>query len=147
MKLSRLSAILEAYGADPERWPVDEREAALALTRSSVPAARALAKARMLDALLLEQSFPDIADEPARFTLLHSSIVSATRRRVVLTWFGRWFGFDLTPSQFWPSVAGLALASLLGFAVGLGGLLQTETDHDTDEIAVLSPIDLPAIGQ
>jgi hypothetical protein len=147
VKLSRLSAILEAYGADPERWPAEERQAALALTRSSVPAARALAKARMLDSLLLEQSFPDIADEPERFTQLHSAIVSATRRRTVLTWFGRWFGFDLTPTQLWPSVAGLALASVLGFAVGLGGLLQTETDHDTDEIAVLSPIDLPAIGQ
>ena len=147
MKLTRLSAILEAYGADPDRWPVEEREAALALTRASVPAARALAKARMLDSLLLEQSFPDIADEPDRFTMLHSAIVSATRRRVVLTRFGRWFGFDLTPSQLWPSVAGLALASVLGFAVGLGGLLQTETDHDADEIAVLSPIDLSAIGQ
>ena len=147
MKLGRLSAILEAYGADPERWPADEREAALALTRSSVPAARALAEARMLDSMLLEQSFPDIADEPERFTLLHSAIVSATRRRVVQTWFGRWFGFDLTPSQLWPSVAGLALASVLGFAVGLGGLLQTDTDHDADEIAVLSPIDLSAVGQ
>jgi len=29
VKLSRLSAILEAYGADPERWPAQEREAAL----------------------------------------------------------------------------------------------------------------------
>jgi hypothetical protein len=142
-----LSAILKAYGADPDRWPANEREAALALTRSSVPAARALAEARMLDSMLLGQSFPDIADEPERFTLLHSAIVSATRRRAPLTWFGRWFGFDLTPSQLWPSIAGLALASLLGFAVGLGGLLQTEADHDPDEIVVLSPIDLPALGQ
>ena len=108
---------------------------------------RALAEASMLDSMLLEQSFPEIADEPERFTLLHSAIVSATRRRVVQTWFGRWFGFDLTPSQLWPSVAGLALASVLGFAVGLGGLLQTDTDHDADEIAVLSPIDLSAVGQ
>lgn len=147
MKLGRLSAILEAYGADPERWPADEREAALALTRSSVPAARALAEARMLDAVLLGQSFPDIADEPERFTVLHSAIVSATRHRAAVTWFGRWFGFDLTPSQLWPSIAGLALASVLGFAVGLGGLLKSEVDHETDEIAVLSPIELPAIGQ
>jgi hypothetical protein len=148
VNLNRLSAILEAYGADPERWPVEEREPALALTRSSLPAARALTEARMLDSMLLEQSFPDIADEPEQFTMLHSAIVSAARRRVVSTRFGRWFGFDLTPGQLWPSVAGLALASVLGFAVGLGGFLQsTEGDHDIDEIAVLSPIDLPAIGQ
>ena len=147
MKLSRLSAILEAYGADPEHWPADEREAALALTRSSVPAAHALAEAQALDAILREQGFPDIADEPEQFTLLHSAIVSAARHRPTRTLFGHWFGFDLAPSQLWPSVAGLALASVLGFAVGLGGLLQTETDHETDEITVLSPIDLSAIGQ
>ena len=147
MKLNRLSAILEAYGADPERWPAEEREAALALTKSSVPAARALAEARMLDSVLLQQSLPDIADETEQFTLLHSAIVSQARLRPTHTWFGRWFGFDLSPLQLWPSLAGLAVASVLGFAVGLGGLLQTETDHDGDEIAVLSPIDLSAIGQ
>jgi hypothetical protein len=141
-----LSAILDAYGADPARWPTDEREAALALTRASLPAARALADARALDAALLRQSFPDIADEADRFTLLHAAIVSTTRR-AASTWFGRWFGFDLAPSHLWPSVAGLALASVLGFAVGLGGLLQTETDHESDELAVVSPIDLSAIGQ
>jgi hypothetical protein len=147
VKLNRLSAILEAYGADPQRWPADEREAALALTRSSVPAARALAEARMLDSALEQQSFPDIAAEADRFTQLHATIVSAARFRPTRTWFGHWFGFDLAPSQLWPSVAGLALASMLGFAVGLGGLLQTDTDHEGDEIAVLAPIDLSAIGQ
>lgn len=147
MKLSRLSAILEAYGAAPERWPPDEREAALALTKSSVPAARALAKARTLDAVLAEQAFPDIAEDSDRFTQLHAAIVSAAGRRTTRTWFGHWFGFDLAPAQLWPSVAGLALASVLGFAVGLGGLIQTDTDHEGDEIAVLTPIDLSAIGQ
>jgi hypothetical protein len=147
VKLSRLSAILEAYGADPERWPADEREAALALTKSSVPAARALAEARTLDSVLLNQNFPDIAAETEQFTLLHSAIVSKTSHRPTRTWFGHWFGFDLAPSHLWPSVAGLALASVLGFAVGLGGLLQTDTDREGDEIVVLTPVDLSAIGQ
>jgi hypothetical protein len=146
VKLGRFSAILESYGADPERWPADEREAALALTKSSVPAARALAEARVLDSVLLQQAFPDIAEEPEQFTLLHSAIVSGARRRMG-TWFGRWFGIDLAPSQLWPSIAGLALATVLGFAVGLGGLLQAEADHDADEVSVLTAIDLPAIGQ
>jgi hypothetical protein len=146
VKLGRLSAILETYGADPERWPADEREAGLALTKSSLPAARALADARVLDSVLLQQAFPDIAEEPERFTLLHSAIMSGARRRAT-TWFGRWFGIDLAPSQLWPSVAGLALATVLGFAVGLGGLMQAETDHDADEVSVLTAIDLPAIGQ
>ncbi len=146
MKLSRLSAILDAYGADPARWPCGEREAALALTRASLPAARALADARALDAALVRQSFPDIADEADRFTQLHAAIVSTIHPRAP-TWFGRWFGFDLAPSHLWPSVAGLAFASVLGFAVGLGGLLQTESDHESDEIAAVSPIDFSAIVQ
>ena len=146
MKLGRLSAIIEAYGADPERWPADEREDALALAKSSVPAALALAEARALDSILLQQAFPDIAEDAEQFTRLHSSIVSGVRRRAG-TWFGRWFGIDLAPSQLWPSVAGLALATVLGFAVGLGGLLQAETDRDPDEGSVLTAIDLPVIGQ
>jgi hypothetical protein len=146
VKLGRFSAILETYGADPERWPADEREAARALAKSSLPAVRALADARALDSVLLQQAFPDIAEEPERFTLLHSAIVSGARHRAG-TWFGRWFGIDLAPSQLWPSVAGLALATVLGFAVGLGGLLQAETDHDVDEVSALTAIDLPAIGQ
>ena len=146
MKLGRFSAILGAYGADPQRWPSDEREDALALTKSSVPAARALAEARILDTVLLQQTFPDIAQEALRFTVLQSAIVSGARLRTG-TWFGRWFGIDLAPSQLWPSLAGLALATVLGFAVGLGGLLQVETDHDADEVSVLSAIDLSAISQ
>ncbi len=146
MKLGRFSAILEAYGADPARWPAAEREDALALTKSSVPAARALVEAGMLDSVLLRQTFPDIGEETERFTLLHSTIVSRARRPTP-TWFGRWFGIDLAPSQLWPSVAGLALATVLGFAVGLGGLLQAETDHDTDDGSALSALDLSAIGQ
>lgn len=146
MKLGRFSAILGAYGADPQRWPSDEREDALALTKSSVPAARALAEARILDTVLLHQTFPDIAQEAEQFTVLQSAIVAGARLRTG-TWFGRWFGIDLAPAQLWPSLAGLALATVLGFAVGLGGLLQVETDHDADEVSVLSAIDLSAISQ
>ena len=146
MKLARFSAIIEAYGADPDRWPADERAEALAMAKSSIPAARAQAEARALDSALMQQAFPDIAHDAERFTLLHAAIMSGVRRRTG-TWFGRWFGIDLAPSQLWPSVAGLALASVLGFAVGLGGLLQAETDHDADEGSVLAAIDLPAGGQ
>ena len=146
MKLGRFSAILDAYGAAPERWPAEERADALALSQSSLPAARALANARALDAMLSEQVFPDIALDDERFARLHSTIVSGARH-LAESWLGRWFGIDLAPSQLWPSVAGLAFATLLGFAVGLGGLLQAETDRDADEVSALSPIDMPAIGQ
>ena len=146
MKLGRFSVILGAYGAAPERWPADEREDALALAQSSVPAALALARARALDSVLSEQVFPDIALEDATFARLHASIMSGARH-LGGTWLARWFGIDLAPRQLWPSIAGLALATVLGFAVGLGGLLQAGSDHDIDEVSVLTPIDLTPIGQ
>jgi hypothetical protein len=146
VKLGRFSAILDAYGAVPERWPADEREDALALAQSSVPAALALARARALDSVLSEQVFPDIALEDAAFARLQAAIMAGTRH-LGGTWLTRWFGIDLAPRQLWPSIAGLALATVLGFAVGLGGLLQAGSDHDTDEVSVLTPIDLTPIGQ
>jgi len=55
MTLERLNEILDAYGADPERWPAEERQRALAfLTRSAEARARLDAAAHLdhvLDAL------------------------------------------------------------------------------------------------
>jgi hypothetical protein len=49
---ARFGEILDAYGADPDRWPADEREAALGLMRED-PAARALSeRAERLDRAL-----------------------------------------------------------------------------------------------
>jgi hypothetical protein len=145
VKLGRFCAILDAYGAAPERWPAEERDTALALARSSLPAARALTEARALDSALGRATVSDIASNSARFISLHSAIISAAQPRPE-NWFVRWFGVDLTPSQLWPSVAGLTVATVLGFAVGLGGLIQLDTDRDADEVSVLSPLDLPAAG-
>ena len=52
MDLQRLETLLDAYGADPARWPAAERAAALALLAID-PAAQAwLEKARQLDRAL-----------------------------------------------------------------------------------------------
>ena len=145
MNLGRFSAILEAYGAAPERWPLAEREAALQLARSSVPAARALSAARLLDSALAMMVTPDIEAEPARFIALHSAIVRRAQPHLG-HWFLRWLGIDLAPFQLWPSLAGLTVATLVGFAVGLGGLTPIDSEHDADDVAVLSPLDLSAAG-
>ncbi len=145
MDLGRFSAILDAYGAAPERWPADMRDAALALAQSSLPAARALARAQALDTVIARATIPDFEADTARFIALHSAIVSAARSRGA-SWASRWLGFDLSPAQLWPSLAGLTVATLLGFAVGLGGLIQADDDHEADDVAVLSPLDLPAAG-
>jgi len=143
VKLARFSAILEAYGAAPERWPKAERAAALALTRSSLVAARALAQARLLDNALEASSLQDTDADKSRLTYLHARIVAATNK-VSPSFLRRWLGFDLAPSQLWPSVAGLALATVLGFAVGISGLMQADTNRDADDSIVLPSIDSPA---
>jgi hypothetical protein len=142
VKLKRFSAILEAYGSAPERWPDHERADALALARSSVIAARALAEVRALDDALQAWEIPEFEKDNTRFIHLHHRIVLAARP-FVKGWMLRWVGFDLTPSQLWPSAGGLALASVLGFAVGIGGFIQTDVNHDNDD-SLVPPINAPA---
>ena len=146
MELDRFHTILNAYGAAPERWPQDERDACLTLTRMSVAAARALAEARILDESLKAYPFSNAMLEPHRFALLQARIVEAAQP-TMQSWMGRWFGVSLTPMQLWPSVAGLAMATILGFAVGLGGVLQTESNRDADDGLAFSSTDLSIGGQ
>ena len=59
MNLTRLRDILDAYGADPRRWPAAERDAALALLSGSEEARALRDEAAALDTLL------DTAQVPA----------------------------------------------------------------------------------
>jgi hypothetical protein len=52
MNETRLLELIDAYGADPERWPAGDRAAALALLARSAAARTALAEASELDRLL-----------------------------------------------------------------------------------------------
>jgi hypothetical protein len=52
MTLARLGELLDAYGADPERWPLEEREAALALLAHSAQAQRRREASAQLDTVL-----------------------------------------------------------------------------------------------
>jgi hypothetical protein len=52
MTLARLGELLDAYGADPERWPPEEREAAGVLLAQSAEAQRRCEASAQLDAIL-----------------------------------------------------------------------------------------------
>lgn len=52
MRLERLKAIIEAYGAHADHWPEAEREAALACVEAHPEAAAWLAEARALDDMM-----------------------------------------------------------------------------------------------
>jgi hypothetical protein len=67
MDRERFEQLLEAYGADPRRWPADERAAAEAFAAQNADAANALREARALDAALDQgRAVPDTTGLAAR---------------------------------------------------------------------------------
>lgn len=107
--LRSLGALLDAYGADPARWPADDprRAAAWALIDSGDPAAlQAVAAAGALDRAL------DSVSAPAPSAALAGTVLQAAQRagrgRAGLLW---------TSGLFRPAGV-LACAMLLGIAVG-----------------------------
>ena len=77
MTLDRLREIVEAYGAAAHRWPVTEREAALALVAANSDARALVDEALTLDLMLDTAPAP----EPASAEL--AARIMAVRPRVV----------------------------------------------------------------
>lgn len=75
MTLERLAVILEAYGAEPRRWPAGERAAALALLARSAEARSRHAAAAALDTVL------DLAAEPEVTPALEQRVRSGIPHR------------------------------------------------------------------
>ncbi|MGH6992318.1 MAG: hypothetical protein ACREEH_03185, partial [Caulobacteraceae bacterium] len=104
---SRFIHILEAWGADPARWPADERQAALRLA-AEPEFADLIRKESRLDAAL------DLAGDAAPFPALRARIISAARQAgrpgEAAAW-GRRFGLGL----------GLAAACAAGVVLGAWG--------------------------
>lgn len=108
MSLERLAVIVDAYGAEPRRWPAAEREAALALAATAPEAAALLAEARMLDASL------DALPLPAAAT--------ASRRRVAMpvpALPSRWQEFLGLLGGWKLAVPAMAMALVAGLDVGM----------------------------
>ena len=80
LPLEAFEAMLEAFGADPARWPDAQRGPAEALLAASAPARALLREARALDALLV--AAPTVA--PGRHAALADRIVAAAGARPVL---------------------------------------------------------------
>jgi anti-sigma factor RsiW len=107
MDLARFETLVAAYGATPNRWPEEERDAAEAFARSDARAAALLAEADAVDALL----FAHIVPEPTR-TLRAMVIESAPRRvaRKLRLW---WSGIALALAAGSGVLAGSAATAAL----------------------------------
>jgi hypothetical protein len=102
MDRQRFLTIVEAYGAEPRRWPASERDAALALASADAEAAAALAEAQALEAVL----DANVPPQPSAATRRRILEAAPRRRRSAL---------DL---GWWISGAGLAAAGVAGVVFG-----------------------------
>lgn len=99
MTPARVRVLLEAYGADPRRWPVGERNAAVRMIAASPPLQALQAEAAALDAALGN----DVDPEP-RPDLVAAVLAARPRPRQRLVRFA----------------ASLAACAVLGLAFGAG---------------------------
>lgn len=120
MTIARLRTLLDAYGAAPQRWPEEERAAALALIAQSSEARAAVAAAEALDATLGAYANPaENAINPLKLVAAitaqpqqpqRSQPKPAATGRITIGW---------------PNFAGLAAAAVAGFLVGWSGIDQS----------------------
>ena len=105
---TRLRRLLEAYGAEPARWPAAERRSALSLLATPSDAVRLRAEAAELDAWL-DQAAPPLPSPELMADVLASASPSPWRR-----WAGTLWPFG----PIWKPASGLVLACTLGILAG-----------------------------
>ncbi len=133
MTMTRIQTLIDAYGADPVRWPADERMAAQTFIASSPEARALLREAQDFDILLNQAPLSAPADINAS-ALASRILASAPRSSERAVW--QWsFG--------WPNFAALAAAAIAGFVVGTTDLSLSSTSYagemDLLEIMTTTP--------
>lgn len=109
---ARLAGLVEAYGADPARWPVEERPLAEFVGEFDVT------EAREIDAILAHARRP-VVDQAAR-TAAMARIMAATSRPKAPS---RQFQHRIW-SAWGPAATALAASFALGIYLGSAGLVD-----------------------
>lgn len=120
--LERFTALVEARGGDPARWPAAERPAALALLETSAAAQAVVEREKRLD-LALDLA-PPVAPPPAALARRLAGLAADPRSlwTDLLALFGGWR----------PAVAALALCIAAG--VVLGTAVPTPQEAETQVV-------------
>lgn len=120
--LERFTALVEAWGADPARWPAAERPAALALLETSTAARAVVEREKRLD-LALDLT-PPAAPPPAALARRLAGLAADPRSlwTDLLALFGGWR----------PAAAALALCIAAG--VVLGTAVPTAQEAETQVV-------------
>ena len=139
MGMDRLRELLEAYGAEPGRWPAKERVAALALLAGNEEARRLQKQAATVDGLL-DRATP-IAPPIIDAELLVASVTAIPQKTAEIVAL-RPAARRSSGGSFWLKVASLAAAAMIGFLVGVSqftGISDTSTSSSGLELADVSP--------
>lgn len=152
LTLKRFKALMDSYGAQPQRWPDSVRADAEALLRVSPQAQQLLADAGELDAAL------DAAREDENTVRwppgAEAAALGRLRAGVAARLAGAagrshgWFRGWLLPVAQWSTSARLAgMATVGGLIIGIGLLLGSMDDarsaSQVDVLAMLQPDPLP----
>jgi hypothetical protein len=123
MNEARFARLVEAYGAEPARWPAGERPAAQRLLSSSTAAQHVLAQARALDQALVSAAPPSVS-------LALENRLLTDFDGVQLRWsLRKWI--DAVARTVWPGAPLWQPAAVFGLALAIG-----------IGVAVLAPLDL-----
>jgi len=126
---TRFARLVEAYGADPERWPASEREAARHLMSSNAATERSMAEARELDRALASVISPPVSaalerrlladfDRAQRRWSLHKAINSVAQ----IVWPG---------APLWQPAAVFGVALTFGIALAILAPLDMRPTDDS----------------
>ncbi|MBS0386496.1 MAG: hypothetical protein JSS00_14235 [Proteobacteria bacterium] len=132
MDRTRFEHLLEAYGADFARWPVDERGAGEALARAHAAEVDAMiAEARALDAAFAAAK----ATPPPNAALTARILMAAPPARRPQS---------VAPAAVWALAACALLGVVLGY--GAGALTQPSDDGSYFAAAFEAPPEAPPVG-
>jgi hypothetical protein len=114
MTAARFTAIIAAYGADPARWPADEREAAQAFAKvAPIEATPILTEARRLDAMLDGLPEPAAASDAQGDAIAHLRAAAKPGR---LSQIKAWLGWQ---GPIWQPAGAVAAAMMFGLVLGI----------------------------
>ena len=137
MDLRQFEALLDAHGADEERWPEQAREPARALLKADARARAELARARALEELLRADASPPPAQDLAMRILKQAGAPRPAAKAA------REAANDNARAPWWIA-APLAASLLLGVWLGLSGTLAPVEEllvaDSGDDLALLADI-------
>lgn len=128
MGLERFERLVEAWGADPRRWPEAERAAAEAFLAHNVDARASIEEAARLDALLALAP----AHEPSEM-LVHRVLRAAPRAHPPVSRFGWVSGVGWAAAAAAGVIAGVALGQQIGQVWQADAVLEQASAWSADE--------------